>query len=108
MVEANSDPEVVTALILRETREAAAARAAHTSAPKTATMRYAHMPARGQAAAETAVAVEQGRPDVPASAPSGPWSMQLVFAAALVAVLLAVWVAERRSIRRAKEGLHGR
>ena len=109
MVEANSDPEVVTALILRESHEAAAAHAAQTSAPKSAAMRYAHIPVRSQTASETAaLAVERPEPDVPAPASAGFWNMQLVFAAVLVVALLAVWVAERRSVRGMKEMEHGR
>lgn len=110
MVEANSDQAVVTAVILRESREAAAAHAAQTSAPKATAMRYAHIPVRNRAADETAAAVtvEQPKQDAPASAPAGFLNMQLFFAVALVAVLLVVWVAERRSVRRNKEGEHGR
>ena len=110
MVEANSDQAVVTAVILRESREAAAAHAAQTSAPKATAMRYAHIPVRNRTAAETAaaVAVEQPKQDAPAPASAGFFNVQLFFAMALVAVLLVVWVAERRSVRKNKEGEHGR
>ena len=108
MVEANSDPEVVTALIRRESREAAAAHAAQAPAPQTAAVPYTHLPVRSQAASETTMAaVDRPRPDTPAPT-AGFWNSQLVFALALVLVLLAVWVAERRSVRRKKEEKNGR
>ena len=108
MGEANADPEVVTALILRESSEAAA-HAAQISAPRASAMQYAHFPVRNHAAGETAtVAVERPTPDAPVHASSSLWNRQLVFAMALVVVLLAVWVAERRSARRIKEEGHGR
>ena len=108
MVEANSDPAVVTALILRETREAAAARAEQPSPQQTAAPFSAHFAVKRPSAAESSAVAGRREPEAPGATPSGPWNMQLVFAAVLVAVLLAVWVAERRSGRRMKEEGHGR
>ena len=108
MVEANSDPEVVTALIRRESREAAAARAAQAPAPQAAAVQYAHLPVRNQPAKETAmVVVDLPKSDTPVPASSGLWNRQIAFAMVLVAVLIAVWVVERRSMRRMKEDGHG-
>ena len=62
MVEANADPEVVTARIVRETREAAEARAQERAAADAA----------ASAAAPSAQAVSAARPPAPADPPADP------------------------------------
>ena len=95
MVEANADPEVVTAVIRRETQEAAAARA----------MRLANVasPTHGHPSSpppmEGKIVVELVRPASSVPASSGLWNTQLVGSLVLVAVLFFVWIAERRSHR---------
>ena len=99
MVEANADPEVVTAVIRRETQEAAAARA----------MRLANVasPTHGLPPSlppmEGKIVVEPVRPASSVPASSGLWNTQLVGSLVLVVVLFFVWIAERRSQRKGEK-----
>ena len=94
MVEANADPEVVTAIIRRETHEARAAKPAPEA--QAAPLGRSAPPAPAPSAASVAVA---SPPAAPASQSSGVWNAQLVLALVIVGVLLVVWIAERRSRR---------
>lgn len=99
MVEANADPEVVTAVIRRETQEAAAARAVRLTnvAPPTHGHLSSPPPMEGK------IVVEPVRPTSSVPASSGLWNTQLVGSLALVVVLFFVWIAERRSRRKGEK-----
>lgn len=93
MVEANADPEVVTAVIRRETQEAAATRVtrlANVASPM-------HGRSSSPPPMEGKAIVEPVRPASPVPALSGLWNTQFVGSLVLVVVLFFVWVAERRS-----------
>ena len=93
MVEANADPEVVTAIIRRETHEARAAKPA-SEVPSAPLGRSSSAPV--PSVASVAVAPP---PAAPAAEASGVWNAQFVLALVIVGVLLVVWIAERRSRR---------
>ena len=100
MVDADADPAVVTAVILRETREAAAERAAsiRTSAPagEAGGEHFAQSMEAGKGTSLSAPA------PVREAEPSSSGMTQILVAAVIVVVLFFVWVAERRS-RRSEE-----
>ena len=107
MVEADSDPSVVTAVIRRETQEAAAARAAEAAAAAAQGVQL--NPVARQSAPDAVAVLEPSRPVAPAgNAPSAfGGTTQILVAAALVAVLLVAWFVERRSTRKVEEVDHG-
>lgn len=89
MVEADADPAVVTAVILRETREADAERAVQ------AVPRQVEAPV---AAPTPVLAVQEVAPRQEAAVTAAPTGLtQIVVAAAIVVVLFFLWMAERRS-----------
>ena len=97
MVEVNADPEVVTAIIRRETHEARAekaeeARLAASSGPAG----FPRPPAAPSGGAAVSVAPP---PAAPALESPGFWNAQILLSLAIVVVLLVVWIAERRSRR---------
>lgn len=90
MVEEDSDPAVVTAVILRETREADAERAAQAIPSRVET----------QVTAPPALAVQEVAPRKEESVSAAHTGLtQIVVAAAIVVVLFFLWVAERRGRR---------
>lgn len=105
MVDASADPNVVTAVINRETQEAAAERAAEYVPPVVMDLRAGRTDASaGSGALAAPSAVGNGTLAVPAPASAAPEKasfspgmVQMLVAAAIVAVLIFVWVAERRS-----------
>ena len=94
MVEANADPEVVTAIIRRETHDARAAKPA-SEVPSAPLGRSSSSPP-APSVASVAVAPP---PAAPAAETSGVWNAQFILALVIVGVLLVVWIAERRSRR---------
>ena len=99
MVEADSDPAVVTAVILRETHEAAAERAAQESAGG-GTSRAANIPVPVERGAGELQTGQEVVPRQEQDAPIMPVGItQILVASAIVVVLFFLWVAERRSRR---------
>ena len=106
MVEANADPAVVTAQILRETREAAAHDAALALTVACAPDGRSDSP---EQAAEMAAAIPP--PGAPATATetfASGGAVQFIAVAVLVAVLIVAWIVERRSRRKGEEIENGR
>lgn len=97
MVEANSDPNVVTAVIRRETQEAAAARAAESAAA--AVQRVQQNPVERQSAPNEVAVQEPSQPVAPVREVISSGMSQILIAAVIVVVLLFVWIAERRGRR---------
>ena len=97
MVEANSDPSVVTAVIRRETQEAAAARAAESAA--VAVQGGALNPVERQSAPNGVAVQGSSQPAAPVREAISSGMSQMLIAAVIVIVLLLVWIAERRGRR---------
>ena len=91
MVEANADPAVVTARILRETREAGEARALERAAAGD----------EASVAAPPVQAVSVARPPAPADDPAGPqvYARTAQFGVAVALALLLVLILLRRCRR---------
>lgn len=95
MVEANTDPEVVTSRIKRETRDAAAEREREAAmAVETPSMAVEDPSAVGTLAVET---VPSAPPPPPVDAATAFRRGRLGIVAAIVLVLMWVWIRQRRS-----------
>ena len=95
MVEANADPEVVTSRIKRETRDAAAEREQEAAmAVESPSMVVEEPSAVGTLAVET---VPSTPPPTPVDAATAFRRGRLGVVAAIVLVLMWVWIRQRRS-----------
>ena len=95
MVEANADPEVVTSRIKRETRDAAAEREREAAmAVESPVMAVEGPSAAGSLAVET---IPPAPPPPPVDADTAFRRGRLGVVAAIVLVLMWVWIRQRRS-----------
>ena len=95
MVEANADPEVVTSRIRRETRDAAAERERELAmAVESPAIAVEEASAAGTLAVET---VPSSPPPTPVDAATAFRRGRLGVVAAIVLVLMWVWIRQRRS-----------
>jgi hypothetical protein len=95
MVEANADPEVVTSRIKRETRDAAAEREREAAmAVESPVMAVEGSSAAGSLAVET---IPPAPPPPPVDAATAFRRGRLGVVAAIVLVLMWVWIRQRRS-----------
>ena len=96
MVEANTDSSVVTAVILRETRDAAAERDALAASSRASTAPASLAPAAiAPQIPATATVSEPPPAPVAPTEPGISGGMRIVFAGVLVLVLVLAWFAER-------------
>lgn len=99
MVEANTDPAVVTAVIERETREAvaeSAAAALHSRAESEPTGPAPVVPVAPPVHVAVAATPEPPPAGAPSSGPGISGGTRIFFAGVLVLVLVWAWFAERR------------